>query len=476
MAIYKRRLQQKARRVSGGVTDLATRAERGKDWPPLLSCVDFRRSPYPHLVSLGFSVVFRLHFPSIIALSLMLAIAFDPTTVTAQDVGIAAVVNDTLISKADVDARVKLELLNSKGDTDEQARARIYQDVLHQLVDETLQMQEAKREGVTIDDAEITREYDDLERRNKMPPGALEKFLLSHGTTRQQLLDQLAVRFAWNSVVRGRYGPALIVGDDEINEKIKEILKHANEPASHVAEIFLPVSDPSQDSQVAAGAAHLLDQIKHGASFPEVARQFSHASSAATGGDLGWVTPSTLPPDIEKIVNQMQPGTLGGPFRLTGGYYILVLIDRREGGPSDEIRYNLTQAVFPLPANATQADADAVIAKAKTMTADLRSCAELNALGNKISPDLSGPIGDVMASQVPGALRPIVEKAKVAVPFAPLPVRGGIGVYMVCGRSGGAQEINRAAVENALIDQKFQNASVRYLSELRRTAFIDLRN
>ena len=119
MAIYKRRLQQKARRVSGGVTDLATRAERGKDWPPLLSCVDFRRSPYPHLVSLGFSVVFRLHFPSIIALSLMLAIAFDPTTVTAQDVGIAAVVNDTLISKADVDARVKLELLNSKGDTDE---------------------------------------------------------------------------------------------------------------------------------------------------------------------------------------------------------------------------------------------------------------------------------------------------------------------------------------------------------------------
>ena len=69
-----------------------------------------------------------------------------------------------------------------------------------------------------------------------------------------------------------------------------------------------------------------------------------------------------------------------------------------------------------------------------------------------------------------------VEKAKVAVPFAPLPVRGGIGVYMVCGRSGGAQEINRAAVENALIDQKFQNASVRYLSELRRTAFIDLRN
>ena len=455
---------------------LAPGIDGGKDWPPLLSRVEFRRFPYLHLVCLGFSVVFRLHFPSIIALTLLLAVATCPAIATAQDVGIAAVVNDTLISKADVEARIRLELINSKGDTSEQARTRIYQDILHQLIDETLQMQEAKREGVTVDDAEVTREYNDLERNNKMQPGDLEKFLVSHGTTKQELIDQIAVRYVWNSVVRGRYGPSLIVGDDEVTEKVKEIQKHASEPASHVAEIFLPVSDPSQDSQVAAGAAHLLDQIKHGASFPEIARQFSHASSAATGGDLGWVSPGTLPPDIEKIINQMQPGTLGGPFRLTGGYYILVLIDRREGGPSDEIRYNLTQVVFPLPANATQADAEAVMAKAKSMTADLRSCAELNALGNKISPDLSGPIGDVMASQVPGALRPIVEKAKVAVPFEPLPVRGGIGVYMVCGRSGGAQQINRAAVENALIDQKFQNASLRYLSELRRTAFIDLRN
>ncbi len=435
-----------------------------------------RHPSYLHLVSLGFSVVFRLHFPSCIALSLLLGCALLPQAVSAQDVGIAAVVNDTLISKADVDARIKLALVNSNGQSDDQARAHIYQDVLHQLVDETLELQEAKREGVTIDDAEILREYDDLERRNKMAPGALEKFLNDHGIAKKELLDQLTVRFAWNAVVRGRYGPSLIVGDDEINEKIKEIKAHASEPASHVAEIFLPVSDPSQDAQVAAGAAHLLDQIKHGASFPEVARQFSHASSAATGGDLGWVTPSTLPPDIEKIVNQMQPGTLGGPFRLTGGYYILVLVDRRDGSASDEIRYNLTQVVFPLAPTATEAEAQATLAKAKAMTANLRSCAELNALGNKISPDLSGPIGDVMASQVPGALRPIVEKAKVAVPFDPLPVRGGIGVYMICGRSGGTGEINRSAVENALIDQKFQNASVRYLSELRRTAYIDLRN
>jgi parvulin-like peptidyl-prolyl isomerase len=81
----------------------------------------------------------------------------------------------------------------------------------------------------------------------------------------------------------------------------------------------------------------------------------------------------------------------------------------------------------------------------------------------------------VTLSQMPIGLRPLVEKAKVAVPFEPVPVHNGFSVFMVCGRSGGAQGIDRVAVGNAIADQKFQNASVRYLAELRRTAYIDIR-
>jgi peptidyl-prolyl cis-trans isomerase SurA len=427
------------------------------------------------LVTLGYSVVRRFKLSVSALLFLFAVAAFLPLRISAQDVGIAAVVNDALISKADVEARLKLTLLNSNTPTDPEAQAHLEQQVLHQLIDETLETQEAKREKIDVDQNAVEAQYNDLEARNKMAPGMLDKFLAQHGVSKQQLLDQIAVRYLWGNVVRDRYGPELIVGEDEVNEKIKELQAHINEPANHIAEIFLPVSDPSQDAQVAAGAQHLVDQIKNGASFPDLARQFSQASSAAAGGDLGWVAPGTLPPDLEKIVNQMQPGTLGGPFRLTGGYYILILIDRREGGGNDDTHYSLAQVVFPLPANPTEADASAVAAKAKQMTQDLRSCDEMNALGAKISPDLSGPIGDVTLSQMPIGLRPLVEKAKVAVPFEPVPVHNGFSVFMVCGRSGGAQGIDRVAVGNAIADQKFQNASVRYLAELRRTAYIDIR-
>jgi len=425
---------------------------------------------------LGFFVVYRSYVRSFSVSLLLLGLTVLPPKTLAQDVGIAAVVNDALISKADVDARVRLALLNSNGPTDPQARARLAQDVLHQLIDETLEAQEAKDQGITVDQSLIEGEYDTLERENKMPPGGLEQFLQQHGVSKQVLIDQLSDHYLWSSLVRGRYAPELEVGDDEVDAKIKEIKAHAHEPANRVAEIFLPVSDPSQDATVAAAAQRLVDEIKQGASFSDIARQFSQASSAATGGDLGWSAPGTLPADIQKIVDRMQPETMEGPVRLTGGYYILALIDRREGDSADSIRYTLTQAVFPLPPNVTEQQANLVVQKAREMTKDIRSCADLNALGAKISPELSGPIGDLTLSQMPAGLRPIVEKAHVAVPFDPLPVRGGVGIFMVCGRSGGETQIDRSAVESSIADQKFQNVSQRYLQELRRTAYIDIRN
>ena len=418
----------------------------------------------------------RFYVRALFLLLPILGLAVLPHGASAQDVGIAAVVNDTMISKADVQARMRLMELNSSIPNDPQTQARLAQDVLHQLIDETLERQEAKHEGVTVDQTEIAQEYTAIEHQNGMKPGQLAQLLTSHGLSKQQLIDQLAVRYLWGSTVHGRYGPELSVSEDEINAKIKEVQTHVVAPANRVAEIFLPVSDPAQDAALGADAQQLVDEIRRGASFPDLARQYSQASSAATGGDLGWSDVGTLRPDIEKIVDRMQPQSMEGPVRLSDGYYILVLIDRRSGGNANDTRYSLTQAVFPLPATATEADAEATVQQARTATQGIHSCAALNALGQKISPDLSGPVGDLTLAQLPTNLRPIVEQAKIAVPFDPLPVRGGIGVFMVCNRVDSAPAIDRNEVANDISNQKFQDASERYLQELRRTAYIDLRN
>src|SRR3546814_8946985 len=78
-----------------------------------------------------------------------------------------------------------------------------------------------------------------------------------------------------------------------------------------------------------ANAERIAEQIRGGASFIAYARQFSQASSAAVGGDLGWMRAEQLPESIAATIRSMNPGSLGGPVEVPGGIMLVALIDKR---------------------------------------------------------------------------------------------------------------------------------------------------
>ncbi|WP_369672184.1 peptidylprolyl isomerase, partial [Enterococcus faecium] len=82
--------------------------------------------------------------------------------------------------------------------------------------------------------------------------------------------------------------------------------------------------------QVRANAQKIVDQLKQGGSFVAYARQFSEASTAAVGGDLGWIRLGQLPAELATAANGMSPGQLAGPIELNGGYSIIYVIDKRQ--------------------------------------------------------------------------------------------------------------------------------------------------
>ncbi|HTH96654.1 MAG TPA: peptidylprolyl isomerase [Stellaceae bacterium] len=397
-----------------------------------------------------------------------------PQAGQAQTADIAAVVNDQVISGTDVQARISLVLSSSNIPDTPDIRAKLEPQVVHQLVDQTLELQEAQKQGITVSQSEVDQALKGLEKQNNMPPGGLDKFLAQRGIPKSTLADQAKAEIAWAKLVRARYGPELAVGENDVADAKRQILAQENQPQNRVAEIFLPVDSPSQDQPIHEAAQRLVYEIQHGASFPQVARQFSQSPSAAVGGDLGWVAPGMLPADVQKVVDEMQPGTLAGPVHLTGGYYILLLIDRRAAGGNTE-SLDLTQVVLPVPDDASPAVLQAAAQKVQQATANARSCSDMNTIGKNLSPQLSGPLGTVPVNSLPVNLRSTLSSAKVAVPLPPVRVRGGMGVYMVCGKKGGATSISDAEVQQNLERQRFENISERYLSDLRRVAFIDQR-
>lgn len=409
--------------------------------------------------------------------ALLTALLALPGTAAAQDEGvrIAAVVNDQVISIGDFNARLGLVLASANIPNDPDTRERIGQQVMRQLIDEKLEMQEAKKEGVTIADEDVKRQFAELARINHQAPDQLDGFLASHHIDKDALAAQITAQAAWARTVQRKYSHTVSVGEEEITDAIKTIQAERSKPENHIAEIFLPVDAPGQEEEVHQLADHLVDEMSRGqAKFEEVASQFSQTPTQ--GGDIGWVLPGMLDPDAEQIIDSMQPGTMTRPVRLAGGYYIYLLKERHTP-ESDEngVQVDLTQVVFPLAATADQAARDAVVAKAKEATADTHSCGEMAKIGRDVSPDLSGPIGNVQVGELPAEIRPTILAADVAKPTDPVTVRGGIGVFMVCRRSGGPPKISRDQVEGQLREEKLENIAHRYLSDLRRVAYIDLR-
>ncbi len=414
----------------------------------------------------------RLRLAALLAFTLLTAGWLQPGH--AQEFRIAAVVNDDVISMSDVDDRMKLVLASTNlQNPDPRVLQQVRAQVLRTLIDEKLELQEAKKESVAVSIGEVSDAMANIETQNKMPKGGIDTFLKQRGINRQTMVDQITAQISWAKTVRRRFGHSVIVSDEEITEAQKEDEANAGKPRSRVAEIYLSVDNPAQDPEIKETAQHLMDEIRKGAPFPAVARQFSQSSTANLGGDIGYVQPGQLDPEADKLIAKLNPGQMIGPVRLTGGYYIYLLIDRRP--PVDmnaQVQVNLTQVVFPIPAGTDRA---AVIAKAKAATEDAKSCGEMSKIGRDTSPDLSGPIGDIKVSDLPAEVRPTILAAKVATPTEPIPVSNGIGVFMVCSRQGGDTEQQRDIIADNITRSHLENLARGYLRDLRQVAFIDLR-
>jgi len=392
---------------------------------------------------------------------------------------IAAVVNDEVISVGDLTSRLRMVMLSSNLTDSPETRQRVAAQVLRTIVDEKLQMQEAKRQNVTATDEEINKALAQIEKQNNMQAGQLDQVLKSHGIERSALVDQLTASIGWTKLVRRLVSQTNVVSDEEIDYALKRAKETANEPQSRVAEIFLAVDNPQQEDEVRRLAERLTEQMKQGARFSAVAQQFSQSATAAVGGDIGWVRPEQLSPEIGKAVAQMRPGELSPPIRAGAGYYLVLVLDRRSGrsaGPEDSL-VHLVQIVFPLPPQATEQMRRAAIVEAQGARTAAKSCEELLKIGKeKGSAQLSSE-GRLRVDQVTPAMRNIVLGLEVGQTSPPIAQKNGVGVIMMCEKAAPSAPTvpTRDEIGETLMRQRLETLARRYMRDLRRTAFVDVR-
>lgn len=408
---------------------------------------------------------------------LALGIAHRP--VLAQDsLAIAAVVNDDVISVLDLSVRTRMIIVSGRLEDSPEIRNRLAPQVLRSLIDERLKQQAAELNGVTVPESAVTSRVEELAAQNNMSAAEFKQALLSSGILPETLTDQIRAELAWKLLIRRKFQSSMVVTDEEIDEILEQLEANLGKPEYRVAEIYLATDSTSDPEQVRQTAQRLADQLRRGADFATLARQFSQSATAASGGDLGWVRPGQLDSEIEEAVRNLQPGQIAGPLRSTGGYHVLQLLDRRQIGSGSVLdgTVSMKQVFLPLLPDASPRDVAAVEAAAQSVIAQAKSCDDMTRLAGELAPDSNADLAGIKIGDLPDVLRPIALETELNRPSAPVRVDTGIGVFMVCERSLPEAGLpSREQIAESLRSERLDILARGYLRDLRRAAVVDIR-
>ena len=416
---------------------------------------------------------------SVTAIALALFTLLPVGSPKAQEtLGIAAVVNEEVVSLYDLESRINLLIATSNQVNTPENRRRHARQVLNQLINEKLQLQEAERLGIKISEKEVERAYNDVARGNKMTNEQLTGFLNKALVDKEVLANQLNTQIAWGRTVNRLFRSEISIGSDEVDEIIDEIGNSEGKPEYLVAEIFIPIDRPENTDNRRNTANNIISQLRDGAKFNVLARNFSQSATAAVGGDLGWVRQGQLAAELDAAIMAMADGTLSDPIQTISGFHILLKRQSRisQGLTSKNEQVDLFQVFLPIAPSPSDATIKAGLDAAAKMTAGANSCDDMAEIGKQTGSPLSGRLGKVKLSSLPPQTRELVKDIENGKPSKPTHSGDGIVVLMVCDREG-QLSVNqfRDNIEASLLNERLDIMARRHLRDLRRTAFLDIR-
>jgi peptidyl-prolyl cis-trans isomerase SurA len=388
-----------------------------------------------------------------------------------------AIVNGDVITQTDIDQRLALLAIANGGQIPTDEIERLRQQVLRNLIDETLEIQAATTAKIDIKKSDIDKTVARVAGNVKQTPEQLAAYLEASGSNIASLRRQIQGEIAWSRLQRMKVESSVSVGDDEVKAVLDKMNASKGAEEYRVGEIFLS-STPATQAQTLDNANKILAQLKSGASFAGYARQYSEASTAAVGGDLGWVRPEQLPAPLAAQLRQMTAGTVSEPIPVPGGVSIIAVQDTRKiltADPRDAV-LSLKQISINFPKGMTRQAAEPVVARFAEAAKSIGGCGG----ADKIAADFHGEVvqrDEVKMRDLPQTLQNMMipmQVGQATQPFGSL--EEGVRVLVICGRD--ETDPNQPSfdeVYNQLNEERINIRARRYLRDLRRDAVIEFR-
>jgi peptidyl-prolyl cis-trans isomerase SurA len=387
-----------------------------------------------------------------------------------------AQVNGEIITGTDIDHRLALIVAANNNKLPPEEEARFRAQILTNLIDETLQIQEAAANEIEVTDAEVNQYFDRVAQQNfNRPPAEVEKYLISVGSSVSTLKRQIKGELSWSRLLSRNVRPSANVSDDEVNAIIERIKATKGTTEYRLGEIYLSAT-PETQAAVEENAKKIMDQLRQGANFVAYARQFSEASTASVGGDLGWLTSAQLPPSLANAAEAMNANEVVA-VPSPGGVSILLLIDKRQVATSDprDSVLSLKQIAITFPAGTTEAQVTPMVQRFAESTRAVNGCGAADEMARTLGADVVNRDG-IKVRDLPAPLQQVMLELQVGQSTPPYgSLEDGVRVFVLCGRDA-PQEASSESFDEIMsrLEEERVNKRARiYLRDLRRDAVIE---
>jgi len=391
---------------------------------------------------------------------------------------IAAVVNDDIVSVYDLQARMRIVISSTGLKPTPTFQRRLARQILRRLVDERLQLQEAKRRNVSVSKRNMARAVAKIEKQNRVSSGGFGQFMARNGLSKDAALAQIRAQISWGKLVGRVLSPRVTVGDDEIEEMLARLKSRSGETEYRVLEILLTVDNPDSKAEILRTAERLADELRKGAKFKALARQFSRGASASVGGDLGWISESAFAEDLRSIVTHMKRGQIVGPVETLSGIHLLRLARKRHtmSVSDDETVIDLHRILFAVLPGASRRDVAAQTDLAKLISDTVSGCADMARAAREARLSEPTKLGKLRLGDLSKKVRGAVESLPVGKPSKPVRTETGVTVFMVCAKSAPKSTLpSRSQIAERIRRKRIEILSRRYMRDLRSAAIVDLR-
>ena len=270
---------------------------------------------------------------------------------------IVAIVNDDVITLSELDealepyARQIREAYYSP-QTKREMLFKLRQDMLNKMIDEKLTYQETERLHVSVDDRDVDQHIEQIKSEHFLTEEELRKSLAAEGYTLEEYRERIKEQMLRMRLINIEVKSKIAVTEKDIREYYEEHTEdYRGTQKYHLRTILIrvpPFAGADQEKAALEQVESIVKDLKTGAAFDELAKQYSQDGTAESGGDLGLFTLDELSAEFQETVKQMAEGQISPVIQTSNGYQVLMLqeIKKIPGKTLKEARIEIHERLY----------------------------------------------------------------------------------------------------------------------------------